>query len=294
MSYLAVTKLGKYQHYKNRNPPWVKLHTTLLDVNHPMNQLPVATRYLFDRMLLLAANYDNSIPNDSELIAKLLRMEPRECREGIEQLLKGRWIVERRTKRRASKPASKPASEMLATETESRDRERTTAVERPLLETQKAPSQSTASLPFTQELLVSKLLDHIGGDADDRTAGVIRSYATHLNDNTLANVLESSIAKKPKNRAAYVVAALKAEVGDQEAFAEGRRMTERLKIHPRYQAAINKARLTDRQATVLDLYLRHHSMRRIGLALDITEATARGHLDAALRKIRPHLKDEAA
>lgn len=205
MSYLAVTKLSTYQHYKNRRPPWVKLYTTLLDVNHPLNKLPVPTRYLFDRMLLLAANYDNAIPNDSELIAKLLRMDPEQCREGIEQLLQGRWIVERRTKRRASKPASKDASEVLATETET-EKERTT--QQRVLQTHPA-SRTTQSLPFTQELLVSRLIKYIGNHADERTDQVVRSLATHSTESELARCLETCERVNPRNRAAYVVSTLK-------------------------------------------------------------------------------------
>lgn len=118
MNYLAVSKFDSFQHYKNRKPSWVKFYVSLLDPKHPLNQLPVPTRYLFDRLLLLAAEWSNAIPNDSELIAKLVGMETGECREGLEQLKKGRWIKEKQTKRRASKPASKPASKSAPPERE--------------------------------------------------------------------------------------------------------------------------------------------------------------------------------
>jgi hypothetical protein len=106
VSYLRIAKWDKHQHYKDRNPPWIKFYVELIDPNHKMNDLPVTTRYLWDRLLLLAAKNDNFVPNDPELIAKLLRMPPRTCREGIEQLLKGRWLQETSTKRRASRRAS--------------------------------------------------------------------------------------------------------------------------------------------------------------------------------------------
>lgn len=109
MSYLSVTKFDEYQHYKNRKPPWVKFYVSLLDPHHPLNELPIVTRYVFDRLLLLAAEYDNAIPNDSELIAKLLRVPPGDCAESLASLEKGRWIKVTRTKRRASKGASKIA-----------------------------------------------------------------------------------------------------------------------------------------------------------------------------------------
>ncbi len=72
-------------------------------------------------------------------------------------------------------------------------------------------------------------------------------------------------------------------------------MSENLK-HPKYQAAIRNAKLTDRQQLVLDLWLAGNSIRRIALAHGWSESNARHHLDAAIRKIKPHMprKDAAA
>jgi DNA-binding CsgD family transcriptional regulator len=72
-------------------------------------------------------------------------------------------------------------------------------------------------------------------------------------------------------------------------------MSETLK-HPQYAAAIKAANLTPKQKLVLDLWLNGHSLRRIALAHGWSESNARHHLDAAIRKIRPHMprKDEAA
>ena len=58
--------------------------------------------------------------------------------------------------------------------------------------------------------------------------------------------------------------------------------------------AIAERELTPRQLAVLKLWLAGHSTRRIGRALDIAEATARGHLDRALQKMRPHLRKDDA
>jgi hypothetical protein len=106
VSYLRISKWEQYQHYKNRHPPWIKFYTELLEPTNKINTLPVTTRYLFDRLLLLAANYANLIPNDSEWIASVLRMEREACANGIDELLKGRWLRETKTKRRASNHAS--------------------------------------------------------------------------------------------------------------------------------------------------------------------------------------------
>lgn len=59
----------------------------------------------------------------------------------------------------------------------------------------------------------------------------------------------------------------------------------------KYDDAIRQANLTGRQHRILNLWLAGHSSRRIGLALGISESTVRGHLDAAIRKIRPHMKE---
>jgi hypothetical protein len=119
MSYLAVSKWTRYQHYKTRRPPWIKFYVELVDdVQNKLNDHPVPTRYLFDRLLLLAAKYDNAIPNDPELIAKLLRMDPEDCREGIEQLVKGRWLQEKKTKRTASKQARRTLGPEVEVEVE--------------------------------------------------------------------------------------------------------------------------------------------------------------------------------
>ena len=127
--YLSVTNFRRHQHYKHRKPPWVKFYVELLDPHNKINKLPVEARFLFDRLLLLAAEWDNSIPNDFELIAKLVVMDKRACRESLALLLKGRWLTEKKTKRCASKAASKAASNVAPTETETETENRGRVVE---------------------------------------------------------------------------------------------------------------------------------------------------------------------
>jgi hypothetical protein len=116
--YLRVTNWNRYQHYKQRNPAWVKFYVDLLDPHNKLNDLPVTTRFLFDRMLLLAASWDNAVPNCPETLGTLLRMESEDCREGVALLLKGRWLSETKTNRRASKGARKGSSKSATTEVE--------------------------------------------------------------------------------------------------------------------------------------------------------------------------------
>lgn len=64
----------------------------------------------------------------------------------------------------------------------------------------------------------------------------------------------------------------------------------------KYDDAIRAANLTQKQALVLNAWMNGHSIRRIALAHGWSESNARGHLDAAIRKIKPHMppKDKAA
>lgn len=52
--------------------------------------------------------------------------------------------------------------------------------------------------------------------------------------------------------------------------------------------------LTDLQRTVLRHWLNGWSIRRIAIAMNRSEATIRGHRDAALRHMKPYLRKDAA
>lgn len=58
--------------------------------------------------------------------------------------------------------------------------------------------------------------------------------------------------------------------------------------------ALAESVLTAKQLEVFKLRLRDDmSYRDIGIALNIHEATVRGHYQAALRRLEPHLKEAA-
>lgn len=52
--------------------------------------------------------------------------------------------------------------------------------------------------------------------------------------------------------------------------------------------------LTQKQLRVLKYWVDGHSIRTIATALDLHESTIRGHLTAALRNMKPHLRKDAA
>ena len=68
MKYLAVKNFEKFQHYRDRSPPWIKLYNAILD-DYEFCALPDASRYHLLAIMLLASRSDNRIPADATWIA---------------------------------------------------------------------------------------------------------------------------------------------------------------------------------------------------------------------------------
>lgn len=65
--FLGIRKLRGYQHYTDRNPPWVKLHQSMLE-DYDFASLPDATKYHAIASILLASRCENRIPADPRWI----------------------------------------------------------------------------------------------------------------------------------------------------------------------------------------------------------------------------------
>jgi len=71
MNYLTVPNLDLHQHYKDRRPPWMKLHATLLQ-DYEFSTLTDAEKYQIIALWLLATQLDNKLPdNEDWLKAKI-------------------------------------------------------------------------------------------------------------------------------------------------------------------------------------------------------------------------------
>lgn len=73
MSYFTVKNLAHYQHYKERRPPWVKLHRSVLE-SYDFGCLQDASKWLAVGMILLASECDNQVPDDIAWIKRRLQM----------------------------------------------------------------------------------------------------------------------------------------------------------------------------------------------------------------------------
>jgi len=67
---LAVANWEKYQHYKDRNPPWIKLHFSLL-TSRDWVMMSDASRVLAIACMLIASRNDGKVPNDPEYIKRV-------------------------------------------------------------------------------------------------------------------------------------------------------------------------------------------------------------------------------
>lgn len=74
VKFYRIRDLEKYQHYRDRNPPWVKLHSELLD-DYEFQQLPDASRYHYLHLTLLASKTGNKIPNDPVWVARRINAQ---------------------------------------------------------------------------------------------------------------------------------------------------------------------------------------------------------------------------
>ncbi len=72
---LSVRSWAKFQHYRNRRPPWIKLHRSLLD-DRAFIRLPYVSQALAPRIWLLASeSEDGSLPDDPAELAFRLRCD---------------------------------------------------------------------------------------------------------------------------------------------------------------------------------------------------------------------------
>jgi hypothetical protein len=69
--YLAVRNWDKFQHYKQRNPPWIRLHRTLLR-DHKFNQLTENEQWMLVRLWLLASESDNHMAYDEKWVRRAI------------------------------------------------------------------------------------------------------------------------------------------------------------------------------------------------------------------------------
>ena len=111
MDYLRVKNWEQFQHYKDRLPPWIKLHRELL-TDYDFCHLPDETKGHLLMTWLLASQMDGRVPDDPVWIAARIGANKP---VNLKQLVDGGWLIRERS---ASKPlARRKQSAIVETET---------------------------------------------------------------------------------------------------------------------------------------------------------------------------------
>lgn len=96
----SVKNFQRFQHYKDRSPPWIKLYNETLD-DYDFSRLPDASKMHLVAIWLLASRSDNKIPYDPAWIARRINAtEP----VNLEELASAGFIIVEQAR---SKPLAK-------------------------------------------------------------------------------------------------------------------------------------------------------------------------------------------
>lgn len=90
---LRIKNWDGFQHYKDRSPPWIKLHKSLLD-DFDYQCLPLASKALAPMLWLLASeNMDGQITDDPKRLAFRLRWSVEDVIAGLKSLIESGFII---------------------------------------------------------------------------------------------------------------------------------------------------------------------------------------------------------
>jgi len=82
MEFFRVTNWDQYQHYKDRDPAWIKLYARLLD-DYGFATLPDNSKWHLVGIFLLASKQGNRIPGDPRWVRKKIAARTRVDLEGL-------------------------------------------------------------------------------------------------------------------------------------------------------------------------------------------------------------------
>lgn len=124
MDWLRVKNWESFQHYKKRNPPWIKLHRAAAD-DYALLQMPDAAKLLLPWVWSLASSANGRIPADPEFMrAKLMLAKAPD----LKPLIEAGFLIPERDASNAIEPCMQDVSlRREETETEKRREEKATS-----------------------------------------------------------------------------------------------------------------------------------------------------------------------
>lgn len=123
MKYFRLINWRAHQHYSDRNPPWIKFYTSILDPNGSWAKLDDRRRGQLANLLAYAARMDNIMPADDDLTGQEIGATSPFCLADFKDFIS---LHDNRVSCVASDVASKDASKDAST----RDRDRNQSAEK--------------------------------------------------------------------------------------------------------------------------------------------------------------------
>lgn len=224
--YLRVKNWKDWQHYKDREPPWVKLHGKLLR-NDDFIALSEAHQWQLVRIWMVVSQSSRFTLDEKRRIVPVVVKDESAIRRATASLKKvplglfieQGWLIELGEEKLVENPhgdSTALAPDLPGDSTllvvEGREVEHFTT------EHQGSNNQDLArkSLPVNDHL-IDKLVSLCGTSADTGTEGVFRSYAKQLPESSLAKVIETTASKPVAQRAKYANGALQSELKERAA-----------------------------------------------------------------------------
>lgn len=142
MKTFSVKNFARFQHYKDRAPPWIKLYNELLD-DYEFGRLPDASKMHLIAIWLLASRSENKIPYDAAWVARRINANTK-----VDLTLlacSGFIVVDQQlqtTEQDASKTLSECGQDACLEREERRDREETEQIAASPPKTRKKPVRS--------------------------------------------------------------------------------------------------------------------------------------------------------
>lgn len=122
MQTFSVKNFDTYQHYKDRSPPWIKFHQSVLD-DYAFSRLPDASKWHLAAIWLLASRSDNKLPYDPDWISRRINAsEP----VNLGALVEAGFILLDQPLQTPGQVASKPLAKCLSRGEKRRGREEET------------------------------------------------------------------------------------------------------------------------------------------------------------------------
>lgn len=112
--FLSIKNFEKYQHYKNRNPPWIRLYYAILD-DPAFTALDEVQQCRLIKLFLISSKQNNKILDDPSYLAKMMRLT---TEVDVTPLIRAGFLLAER-KRRASTVQAK--SSLISDSSDSSD-----------------------------------------------------------------------------------------------------------------------------------------------------------------------------